>query len=833
MPRLRSIQTSFTSGELDPSLKFRTDIKHYYQGAEYLRNVMVVPQGGAVRRPGLRWISEMHKQIEAVDLTGGGVVVIAPEGGTAGNAIDGDTATLLTTTTNVSTVDPYVIVHVDLGAATDVLFTDVEGLKTSGNSTAEVRWQYSTDDITFFDVGDPIDVINTTARHKRRTGPQNARYWRLVKIGGTDMGANTFTLSEIRFWSETSTLSDVRMLPFEFSITQRYLMVFTDRNCAVYRNGVKQVDVPTPYTSADLKTVDADTDDISTINWTTDLETVLIVHENHAPRFIQRDGAHDEWVVDLWTINVAPTHPFEFVTTATGTPAATTGTGINFTAGASIFVSGDVGKFIRGGGGYAEITSFTSGTVVVMTILKDFDNTDAITAGEWTLEEDVWSVARGWPVSAAFYQGRLYFAGSLSRPSTVWGSKAGNFNNFSIGDASASDAIDVTASSADDGSVVTFINVYAGRHLQFYASSGEYYVPKSENEGLTPNNFVLRQTTDRGSKRGLRSYGVDGATLFMQRGGKALREFLFTDTEQSYQANNVSLLSSHLILNPFDIASRRSTSTDEADYILIVNNDGSLATFCTLRDQNINAFTLVETEGDFLNVAVDRTEMYFHISRTINSVERRYLEVFDDRLRVDAGIIEENLGAPASGATGLDHLDDEESRVVLDDSIQANLTPSGGAVTFARNAEDSYQVGLAWPDVQEAEVARLQAGGKTETLARELVYHDSGQAALGNQIFIRDMPVEGQLPDGHIVGIKKRVVSVTTRVRDTTGMKIKGNPQAFRHFGGDLLDQAIPEFTGDKTEDGLLGWDDFGQADITVDAEYKFNLLGLAKKVAV
>lgn len=834
MPRLRTVQTNLTSGELDPLLRGRTDVKHYYNGAEFIRNALVIPQGGGIRRPGLRWVSELTKVLEQVSLSATGVTVTAPEGGTAGNAIDDDTSTEVVTG-GISTTDPFVILHIDLGSAVAIHFCDVEGLRLATGTTSsdeEVRWQSSTDDAAWSDFGDPFDTIDGDDRHKRRTGPATAQYWRLVRVGSTDLGADTFNLDEVRLWSEGSTLSNSAVMSFEFNITQRYLMVFTDRNMEVFRNGVKQIDVPTPYTSADLKTLDTDTNDIETINWTSNLDTLLVVHPDHAPRRFLRDGAHDEWNPSVFPINTYPSHNFEFVTDVTCTPAATTGTGVNFTASAAIFVAGDVGKFIKKGpDGYAEITGFTSTTVVVCTIIQDFDNTDAIPAGEWTLEEATWSTARGWPVSCAFYQGRLYFAGSSSRPSTIWASKAGNFLNFSIGDASANDAIDVTADTTG-GSVPEFTQIHVGRHLQFFSTASEFYVPKSEDTGLTPTNFVLRETTDRGAKKGLRVQPVDGATLFIQRQGKALREFIYEgDIETAYQANNISLLSSHLLSDPIDMDIRRSTSTDEADYVMIVNDDGSLTSFCTLRDQNINAFTLIETEGDFLNVGIDRSDMYFVVQRSINSVDRNYLEVFDSDLRVDCGI--KASGVTVSSASGLDHLETETVKVILDDSIQPNLVVASGAVTFARATTDKYQVGLKWPDVQEAEVTRLVAEGKTDRDARIIVYSDPDQAALGNEVFIKDMPVEGQLADGTVIGTKKRIPIATVRLKDTTGLSINNNPIAFQQYGSSLLDQAIPEFTGDKTEDGMLGWDDFGQVAITQDEPYKMKLLAISKKVAV
>ena len=75
---------------------------------------------------------------------------------------------------------------------------------------------------------------------------------------------------------------------------------------------------------------------------------------------------------------------------------------------------------------------------------------------------------------------------------------------------------------------------------------------------------------------------VEGGTIFLQRSGKALREFLFSDAELSYQSNNISLLSSHLLKSPVKIAFRRATSTDDGDLLMIVNgNDGTMAAYYT------------------------------------------------------------------------------------------------------------------------------------------------------------------------------------------------------------------------------------------------------------
>ena len=52
MSRVIDIQNSFTSGELDPKLIARDDVKAYDAGLTTALNVVVLPQGGIKRRPG-------------------------------------------------------------------------------------------------------------------------------------------------------------------------------------------------------------------------------------------------------------------------------------------------------------------------------------------------------------------------------------------------------------------------------------------------------------------------------------------------------------------------------------------------------------------------------------------------------------------------------------------------------------------------------------------------------------------------------------------------------------------------------------------------------------
>lgn len=57
MPRLSTVQTNFTAGELSPLLYGRTDLAKYANGAKTLLNAVVQPHGGVTRRPGTRFVA--------------------------------------------------------------------------------------------------------------------------------------------------------------------------------------------------------------------------------------------------------------------------------------------------------------------------------------------------------------------------------------------------------------------------------------------------------------------------------------------------------------------------------------------------------------------------------------------------------------------------------------------------------------------------------------------------------------------------------------------------------------------------------------------------------
>ena len=802
MAKSYPLQTNFTSGELDRQLRARSDVRHYYNGAAKIRNMLVKPQGGAERRPGQEYVKTIPNQVSRVT----GQTITCPNGGTTANANDDDTTTEVTTTAGISTTNPFVVVHYDLGSAQTIKFADVVGLRVDGGSgvTDEFFIQYSTDNSVWTSVGNAIP-IDTDDTNRRVTPEVSARYWRVARIGSTDLSTNDAVLDEFTLWTESATVSETRAMKFEFSTTQRYILVFSDRNVAVYRNGTFQVDVRTPYEDSEL----------AEMTWTQSLDTLIAFHQDHPTQKLVRQGDHDEWQMETIVWDTTPQYAFTLTEqnpSATLTPDATSGF-ITLTAGSSVFVSGDVGNFVEGNFGRAKIIEYTSGTVVKAFVIFPFFDTSAIGSGDWTLEggyEDAWSSTRGYLNCGTFHDAALYVGGANSLPQTLWRSKVGFFFDFDQGSNLDDEGFEY---SLDTDAVNEVRQLRSARHLQIFASNAEFYVPQKQDEIITPDNITIRRTTEHGIEKGVPVQEVAGATLFVQASGKAIREFLFTDTEQSYSAQNIALLAAHLVRTPSDMALRKSTSTDDADILFLVNSDGTLATLLTLRDQEITAWALQTTDGSYKSVAVDGETPYFVVERSIDGTTYRFLEKWNTNMKTDAGVYAASSG---STITGLDHLDGEEVQIVIDNSVQPAQTVASGSITLARAADDEREAGLQFV-VSDASLP------SDETIPT------------GAETWLRDMPVALTPDQGALIRRRlKRVVSADCEVIDTRHMVINGEPIAFQQFGEagtGPLDTAVPLFTGRKRAEALLGYDATAQVEVYQTVPAELTVVAIDKEV--
>ena len=165
-----------------------------------------------------------------------------------------------------------------------------------------------------------------------------------------------------------------------------------------------------------------------------------------------------------------------------------------------------------------------------------------LSAGVKTWSEGAFGLVNGYPRAVAFYEERLYFAGTTGQPQTIFGSVSADFENHKPG-TNDDDAINVTIAS-DQVNVIK--HLLPARFLQLLTTSAEFTLSGGAgSEPVTPTNVnVLRETTfGTGDVRPLRA---GNSTILIQKGGEKLKEIPFDLDTDGLLGVDLTVLADHL-----------------------------------------------------------------------------------------------------------------------------------------------------------------------------------------------------------------------------------------------------------------------------------------------
>ncbi len=733
MPRFVDFTTNFSTGELDPLLRARVDLQAYSNALSKATNVLIQPQGGLRRRPGLKHTLELPNTSTAS--AGNGVRLVPFQ-------FSVDDSYMLCFTHNRM----YVIKN---GA----VVADING---SGNNYLTTTIGSSiVDDMCWTQSADTLIVVHPDLQPVRIVRGANDASW---------------TASSITFDSIPKYAYNLQTFEPQATLTPSAVSGNITLTVSSYTSDTGSLQAATS-TSVTLKSAASSTDDIY---------VGLCV--------VMTSGSQNGKARKITDYNGT-------TKVATVFPAWDTAPSASDNYKLVPFAAESVYQYVNASPqGRARITEYVSDTQVKAITEYPFFDTTGRTTGNWNVEcfyEDVWSSTRGWPRSVTFHEGRLYFGGSKSRPSTIWGSKIGLFFDFVPSESLDDDAVEATL---DTNELNVITDIVSSRDFQVFTTGGEFYVPQQGTDPITPLTFTFKNVSRNGIKPGTRVQLVESGSVYIQRQGKSLNEFVFTDTQQTYITQRISLLSGHLLKGPQRIALRRASSTDESDLLLMTNtNDGSMAVFSIMRSQQITAPSEFTTDGEFIDVGVDVTAIYAVTKRVFNSTTRYFIEQFKDDLYTDCAF----TGGAAGSASSLPHIG-KALNVITDGVPQSNETVSGGgSVTFDRASTTAYEVGLPIT------------------------------------VYVKTMPVEIKLQTGSRVSFKKRIVEISAVLKDTQHMLMNAQPVITRALDNPLLDLAVPTFTGIKRVNGVLGYRNEQAIEVTQNLPLKMNLLGLDYRVAV
>lgn len=507
----------------------------------------------------------------------------------------------------------------------------------------------------------------------------------ITNMLGLPLGGVTLRGGLVHFATVASGGAAARLLRFEFSTEQVYLMLVRALAIDVYLpDGTLAATVTTTYAA----------DEISTLSWTQSLDTLILVHPDHAPARLVRSGSHSSWTLSDIALTNIPTYKFD------GTTA-----------------------------------------------------------------EPVWSATRGWPRSVFLYQGRLYFGGSKSRPQTIWGSKANSFFDFGTTSSALDDeGVELTL---DNDRVCAVHQLYALNDFFTFTSGGLF--ARVSDEAVTPNKFAMSRSSEVPAAR-LRPAEIDGSVMYASYGEESgfstIYEVIFDYDTQSYRAEDVALLSSALMRQPIDMAARRGNETNSANHLYVVNDDGSAAVLNSRKVQKMTGWTLLQTGGALLSVAVVGNIPYFLIRRTIAENTVYTIERLDPAHRLDCSVSLTAETATASWSDASLAFFDGSAVDLIGDGAPLGQTVVADAALTTPYPVSALEVGFAFDWAVET------------------------------------MPA---MVDGSEIMERHRIVRASIVVENTAGMSVNGRPVADQFVGPSLLDRPAQPFTGAKPI-RLLGW---------------------------
>jgi hypothetical protein len=594
-----------------------------------------------------------------------------------------------------------------------------------------------------------------------------------------------------RYLGTTKNNGAVDLRPFEFSAAQSYVLEFGNQylrfwvNRGLLLNGGSPYEIATPFTSANL--INSEGSPALRSVQSGDIAWMCHAEGAVAPQKLQRFGATN-WTISPSPFLNGPFNDVNPSNTITVSASAETGV-VTLTASSAIFTSAMIGTsfymesndpglinawssdriytvgnitryqgnvyeitsvgitpsasppvhlrgsardvpnsatylYLHSGYGWVQITAVASGTSATATVISRLPA--AVTGAGNTVR---WAKAafdsqQGWPTAVGFYRERLVWG----RGRQLFFSVVGSFD-----DHSAKEGPDVTAETA----IRLTLSVDKLDAIRWLSQNNALLLSGSRNEVSVSEQTVQKvfaadnvkgvPQTEYGGRL-LPAFRVGDAVLFVQRGGKKLREMKYSFEIDRFKADDLTVLADH-ILQPGVLEMDFALEPDSVLHCVLAN--GTLASLVYNRDRGVIAWApqqlggstattsygVVESIACISSPDTSRDDTWLCVRRVINGSTVRYVEVIEsnrlsDTDKTDAFYVDSGLtysGAPVTTITGLGHLEGQTVQVLADGGVHADCVVASGQITLNRPASKA-QIGLGFTSILQT--MRPEAGAQ-------------------------------------------------------------------------------------------------------------------------
>jgi hypothetical protein len=525
----------------------------------------------------------------------------------------------------------------------------------------------------------------------------------------------------------------VRLLPFTFSTTQTmilelgagYFRFHTDG--ATVLDGIAPYEITNPYGESDL----------FDIHTTQSGDVLTLVHPNHPPMELRRLGAIN-WT--LVPITFAPTVlpppnvtatpdsgrtgvQMQYVVTTLSDDGLTQSVASDaasctnniFAVGAYNTINWDAPAGAEAGVTQYLVFKYVGGTFGYIGRTTDLHLTDDNIAPDLSLTPpryDTLAQAAGdYPSATSYYEQRRVFGGTINAPQKIWMTRSGTESDMSY-----------SLPTRDDDRVafrIAALKANTVRHLVplsdliVLTSSTAFRITSVNTDALTPTSISAKPQSHVGASN-LQPVIIDSNLVYAADRGGHMREMSYSRDANGYASGDLSLRAIHL----FDDYELVDVAYAQAPIPIVwaVSSSGKLLGLTYVPEQQVGGWHQHDTDGLFESCAVvaegREDVLYVVVKRSINGIDRRYIERLASRRFVDPadGYFVDcgatYRGAPATVISGLGWLEGKTVSILADGAVHPQRVVTDGQITLD-NAASIVHVGL--PIIADARTLPLAA----------------------------------------------------------------------------------------------------------------------------
>lgn len=312
--------------------------------------------------------------------------------------------------------------------------------------------------------------------------------------------------------------------------------------------------------------------------------------------------------------------------------------------GSDSFTNGDT-VYISSGAGMTEINdreftiaSVNTGTNTFQLVGVDSSGYAAYTGGG--IVRRVVSAAApflsagNYPGAVGFYERRLYYGGSDNNPNTLYGSNAGELDDFTLQINTASGA------KPEDDEGIEY-QIYGATRIEWLRGTDKFLAVGANNDVLlasggiddviTPSSISIKPTNSFGAAD-TNAVGRGSLLYYLQADGATMRSFEYSFEQDRYVPVNRNEVADHITksgIKQFDYLEANN------DILWAVRNDGKLVGMTASSTESISGWHLHTTDGEFISACSltrprQEAQLWACVAREVNGTTQYNIEFMTD-----------------------------------------------------------------------------------------------------------------------------------------------------------------------------------------------------------